>query len=111
MPASPTVVTAVVPVAPSPDDLRAFRARHDLSGADLAAALGLHHHTIERYEAGANPIPAHLRLALTHLDAELRRAPVRRLSPTGIATARRRLGLSTAQFGAALGVTEWTVRR
>ena len=52
----------------TPGDLRAWRWAHKLTQTQLAELLNVTLITIKRWEAGKNPMPGPLRLALERLD-------------------------------------------
>lgn len=52
----------------SPEDLRAWRARKDMSLEDLARVLDVNKQTVWRWERGVHAIPRMLDLALWALD-------------------------------------------
>lgn len=53
----------------SPDDLTAFRSEHELSRAELAAALCVNEKELEAWETGRDQPPVLLRLALTAISS------------------------------------------
>lgn len=57
-----------VGVAPTPDELRAFRIAHQLRQEDMTELLGVNRLTIIRWENGTVRIPVHLGLALEALE-------------------------------------------
>jgi DNA-binding transcriptional regulator YiaG len=56
----------------TPDELRAWRARHKLSQTALAKLLDLStYKTVYRWEKGTSPIPRTISMALAYLDQRL----------------------------------------
>ena len=62
------VPTPAPPRAPTPEDLRAFRARHGLSQRALAEALGVSTRGVEDWEGGRRAPAPYLALALERLE-------------------------------------------
>lgn len=56
---------------PTATEIRAFRARHDLSQAALGEALGASKRTVEDWEGGRRLAPNMLRLALAAIEGKL----------------------------------------
>ena len=57
----------------SPEELRAWRLKHNLTQQELAWLLGMSHHsTISRWESGTHTIPPYLSLLLDVLEKHLR---------------------------------------
>lgn len=59
----------------TPDQIKAFRARHSLTQEQFAKALGVPVRTVQEWEAkrGKGNPPAYLKLALTELERELKK--------------------------------------
>ncbi len=55
----------------TPDDLRAWRARHKISLRRLAKVIDMHWITVHRWETGFMPIPRTAELALNYLEDKL----------------------------------------
>ncbi|MGI8839713.1 MAG: helix-turn-helix domain-containing protein [Caulobacteraceae bacterium] len=56
------------PAAPTPEELRAFRARRNLSQRAMGEVLGVAKRTVEDWESGRNRPPPYLALALDLID-------------------------------------------
>lgn len=56
----------------TPDDVRAFRARHKLTQATLAERVGVSGVSIRHYEQGLRPVPEWFKRFLRLLGRELR---------------------------------------
>ena len=52
----------------SPEELKAWRLKYDLSQAELAELLGVRQSAISRWESGIHAIPPYLALALKYLE-------------------------------------------
>ena len=55
----------------TPDDLRAFRDRWNLSQRALAPRIGYNHSTVALWESGQRPIPRRVDLLIAALEREL----------------------------------------
>ena len=73
---SKTHVQLETPTPPTPAEIRAFCARHELRQSDLASCLGVMLPTVHRWVAGTSTPPAYLSLALRTLETDLRCAPL-----------------------------------